>query len=83
MGMIIFAEHPRPSSAWLNVMDGEEMAMSAALPVLPDSSHSMITVTPSNWAQTELRYLSQSQCWFLTTPTTLSVPLSHGGVISQ
>lgn len=40
-----FAGHPRPSSAWLNVMDGEEMVMSETLPVLPDLSHSIITVT--------------------------------------
>lgn len=48
-----FAGHLRPSSAWLNVMDGEEMVMSETLQVLPDPSHSIITVTQFVWAQLE------------------------------
>lgn len=39
-----FVGHLRHSSAWLNVMDGEEMVMSETLQVLPDQSHSMIIV---------------------------------------
>lgn len=48
-----FVGHLRPSSAWLNVMDGEEMVMSETLPVLPDPSHSIITVAQFDWAQIE------------------------------
>lgn len=48
-----FVGHLRPSSAWLNVMDGEEMVMSETLQVLPDPSHSIITVTQFAWAQVE------------------------------
>lgn len=44
-GNYYFAGHLRPSSAWLNVMDGEEMVMSETLQVLPDPSNSIITVT--------------------------------------
>lgn len=62
-----FAGHLRPSSAWLNVMDGEEMVMSETLPVLPDLSHSIITVTQFDWAQAELGlsgWLKQNEsCW--------------------
>lgn len=49
-----FAGHLRPSSAWLNVMDGEEMVMPETLLVVPDLSHSIITVTQFDWAQIEL-----------------------------
>lgn len=48
-----FVGHLRPSSAWLNVMDGEEMVMSETLQVLPDPRHSIITVTQFVWAQVE------------------------------
>lgn len=75
-----FAGHLRPSSAWLNVMDGEEMVMSETLPVLPDLSHSIITVTQFDWAQVELGlsgWLQQNESCWKSAPS----PRPHPGSI--